>query len=220
MPPQLVIFDCDGVLVDTETATSIVVAASLSRFGPAITPAKCAEIFIGGTMASDAIQARQMGYDLPDTWVDNIYAAMFAKFAEGVALIPGVLDVLDQLDKAGIASCIGSNGPMTKMEITLTPSGLWDRFQGRIFSPHVIGLEHAKPAPGLYRHAAQAMGAASGDAVVIEDSFSGATGAQAAGIRCLGYCATTSREQLEAAGAIAFDDMADLPRLLKLSDVT
>ncbi len=78
-------------------------------------------------------------------------------------------------------------------------------------------MQHAKPAAGLYLHAAQAMNTAPANAVVIEDSFSGASGAKAAGIRCYGYCASTSRERLIAADAIPFDDMATLPRLLQLA---
>ena len=77
-------------------------------------------------------------------------------------------------------------------------------------------MEHAKPAPGLYLHAARAMGVTPEQAVVIEDSYNGACGAQAAGIRCFGYCAMTPRHQLIEAGATPFDDMADLIGLLDL----
>ena len=217
IPPKLVIFDCDGVLVDTEGATNDVLAASLSRYGPSIMPEECINRFVGGTMASVGAKARSEGYDLPDMWVDGLYAEMFDRLRQGVDLLPGIIDVLNQLDDLNVPYCVGSNGPMAKMEITLTPAGLWQRMQGRIFSPHVIGMQHAKPAPGLYLHTAQAMGTAPADAVVIEDSFSGASGAKAAGIRCFGYCATTSRERLVEAGAIPFDDMRALPRLLNLA---
>lgn len=216
MPPKLVIFDCDGVLVDSEGATNDVVAANLSRYGTAISTEQCIARFVGGTMADVGRQARAAGYDLPDNWIDEIYQEMFARLAEGVDLLPGIVDVLDQLDQSDIPYCIGSNGPMKKMEITLTPSGLWQRMAGRIYTPHVIGMQHAKPAPGLFLHAARAMNAAPEDAVVIEDSYSGACGARAAGIRCFGYCATTSRQRLLDAGATPFDDMAALPKLLNL----
>lgn len=217
MPPKLVIFDCDGVLVDTEWATNDVLSISLSRYGPAITPAECMDRFVGGTMASVGEKAQAEGYDLPATWVDDLYAAMFAQLRKGVELLPGIVDVLDRLDSLGVAYCVGSNGPMAKMEITLGPSGLWQRLQGRIFTPHVIGMQHAKPSPGLYLHAAQTMGVAPSDAVVIEDSFSGASGARAARIRCFGYCATTPRERIIEAGAIPFDNMRNLPQLLHLA---
>lgn len=217
MPPKLVIFDCDGVLVDTEGVANGAVADNLSRYGPKLTADECIEQFVGATMADVGRQARERGYALPDAWLDEIYAEMFARLAEGVEPLPGILDVLDHLDRIALPYCVGSNGPMAKMEITLGPSGLWQRLEGRIFSPHVIGMEHAKPAPGLYLHAARAMGVAPEDAVVIEDSFSGASGAKAAGIRCFGYCAMTPRADLIAAGATPFDDMAELPRLLGLA---
>ncbi|MGI9424620.1 MAG: HAD-IA family hydrolase, partial [Hyphomicrobiaceae bacterium] len=147
---------------------------------------------------------------------DEIYQELFARLAEGVSVIPGVLDVLDGLDADAVPYCVGSNGPMAKMTITLTPSGLWHRLEGRIFSPHVIGMEHAKPAPGLFLHAARTMGVTPDEAVVIEDRYSGASAARAAGMRCFGYSAETPPEQLIEAGATPFDDMADLPGLLKL----
>lgn len=217
LPPKLVIFDCDGVLVDTERVTNDVLAASLSRHGPSLTTEECLARFVGGTMASVGEKARSEGYDLYDTWVDELYAEMFERLRQGVDTVPGVLDVLDQLDEAGVSYCVGSNGPMAKMEITLSPSALWQRMAGRIFSPHVIGMQHAKPAAGLYLHAAKAMGVTPDEAVVIEDSFSGASGAKAAGIRCFGYCASTSQERLVEAGATPFDDMRALPGLLNLT---
>jgi len=163
-------------------------------------------------------QARTAGYGLPDDWIDEIYAEMFARLAEGVDLLPGIVDVLDHLDRRAIPHCVGSNGPMRKMEITLGPSGLWERFEGRIFSPHVIGMEHAKPAPGLFLHAARAMDVAPEDAVVIEDSYSGACGARAAGIRCFGLIGMTSKNRLLEAGATPFNDIAALPNLLNLGE--
>ena len=216
MPPELVIFDCDGVLVDTEGATNALLADNLSRYGPALTAEQCIEKFVGGTMADVGRHAQNDGYDLPDTWIDEIYREMFARLAEGVDLLPGVMDMLDQLDRSAIPYCVGSNGPMKKMEITLGPSGLWQRLEGRIFSPHVIGMEHAKPAPGLFLHAAHAMGVAPADAIVVEDSYGGACAARSAGIRCFGLVGMTSKSRLLEAGAIPIDEIADLSTFLKL----
>jgi len=105
---------------------------------------------------------------------------------------------------------------MAKMDITLVQTGLMERLEGRIYSPHVIGLEHAKPAPGLYLYAARTMGFAPSDCVVIEDSASGARGAKNAGIRCFGYTGETPADVLEAEGAIPFGAMSELPSLLGL----
>jgi len=214
--PKLVIFDCDGVLVDSEGATNEVLAKNLSNYGPTLSQQECIDNFVGGTMAGLADKARGLGYDLPDDWLDEIYAAMFERLAEGVPVIEGVVDVLDALDRSDIPYCVGSNGPMEKMDITLVNAGLMDRLKGRIYSPHVIGMEHAKPAPGLYLHAARTMGFAPADCAVIEDSASGAKGAQAAGIRCFGYTGETPADVLEAVGAITFASMHGLPELLEL----
>lgn len=214
--PKLVIFDCDGVLVDTEGPTNEVLAANLTGYGFDVTAQECVALFVGGTMASVGQRVREMGYPLPPDWTDEIYATMFARLAAGVDVIPGVVDLLDLLDRVAIPYCVGSNGPMEKMEITLVNTGLMDRLRGRIYSPHVIGLAHAKPAPGLYRHAAKAMGVDPAEAVVIEDSVNGAKGAQAAGIRCLGFTRETSAEALSAVGAEPFQAMEDVAGLLGL----
>jgi len=124
--------------------------------------------------------------------------------------------VLDELDRAQIPYCVGSNGPMEKMEITLVNTGLMDRLRGRIYSPHSIGLEHAKPSGGLYLHAARDMGFEPTDCVVIEDSANGAKGAKNAGILCFGYTAETPAQVLEAEGAIPFKNMNEIPKLLGL----
>ena len=216
MKSQLVIFDCDGVLVDTERATNEVMAANLSRYGLDISVDECTSLFVGGTMASAADEVRRMGYPLPQNWTDEMYTQMFARLREGVEVIKGIPEFLDQLDQARTPYCVGSNGPMDKMEITLKPSGLWDRFAGRIYSPHVIGLEMAKPNAGLYLHAAREMGVDPQNCVVIEDSQNGAKGAQAAGMRCFGFTRDTKAEDLEAVGAIPFSDMSQLPDLLNL----
>lgn len=214
--PGLVIFDCDGVLVDTERPTNEVLAADLSTRGITLSADECVAMFVGGTIAGVGRRAAEMGAEIPEDWVDVIYDKIYARLRAGIAPIAGVDAVLDALDRAGIPYCVGSNGAPEKMEITLGQTGLLDRLAGRLFSPHVIGMEHAKPNPGLYLHAAREMGFAPGDCVVIEDSVSGATGAAAAGIRCFGYAVDTDAGALAAVGAHVFDDMAALPGLLGL----
>lgn len=215
--PKLVIFDCDGVLVDTEPATNEVLAANLTGYGYPVTASECIDTFVGGTMASIGEQMRASGVDLPADWTDEIYAAMFDRLAEGVDVIPGVEALMDRLDAESIPYCVGSNGPMEKMEITLVNTGLMVRLAGRVFSPHVIGLEHAKPAPGLYLHAVKTMGFEPFDAVVIEDTVNGANGARAAGIRCLGFTRDTPAEDLRSVGAEPFSNMQDVPELIGLN---
>lgn len=212
--PKLIIFDCDGVLVDSEPATNELLAQRLTACGLPMTRDEAVSMFVGGTIKSVAEKARSMGADLPDDWVTQTYEAMFDRMAKGLPDIPHLDQVFAALDKAGIQTCIASNGPMRKMNITLPNAGLMERFEGRIFSAHDVGI--AKPDPGLFLHAAKTLGATPDTSVVIEDSASGAKAAAAAGMRCFGYTADTPAEKLTAHGAIPFASMVDLPGLLGL----
>ena len=216
-PPKLVIFDCDGVLVDTERPSNEVLVKNLARRGLSLSLEECMHLFVGGTMADVGRKARELGADIPDDWTDEIYAQMYARLKEGIDLIPGIPEVLDALDGAGIPFCVGSNGSPEKMGITLGQTGLLERFEGAMFSPHVIGMDKAKPNAGLFLHAAEQMGVDPAQAVVIEDSVNGARGAKNAGIRCFGYAADSDADALRGEGAVPFMAMTDLPDLLGLS---
>lgn len=211
---KLVIFDCDGVLVDSEPVTNRLMAEELTAHGLPTTTEESVERFVGGTIKSVFESARQMGAALPDDWVDHFYARMIDTLRDEVTIIPGVRDVLDALDSASVPYCVGSNGPMLKMDTTLKVTGLWDRLEGRIYSAHDVGI--AKPEPGLFLHAARDMGFGPEDCVVIEDSVSGVRAAQAAGITCFGFVRDTPAEWLLAYGAAPFADMSELPELLGL----
>ena len=215
MTAPLVIFDCDGVLVDSEPITHRALAADLTRHGLEMEAERCTELFIGGTMASVALRARELGATLPDDWVERFYALMFAELENTVEPIPGVDAALDALDAAGRTYCVASNGPMAKMAITLKRTGLAPRVDGRVFSAQEIGVP--KPQPGLFIHAAAMLGRQTGACTVVEDSPSGVRAARAAGMRCLGYAADTPPARLRDAGAqTTFTDMAELPALLGL----
>jgi HAD superfamily hydrolase (TIGR01509 family) len=207
MRPKLVIFDCDGVLVDSEGPVAEVVAASLARHGLPLSVAEVDRLFTGGTLAGNAEQARAMGARLPDTWVEDTYAEIYARLRRGVPVIPGVLDLIAALDAAAIPRWIASNGAFEKMRITLTPSGLWDRFDGRILSREILP---AKPAPDMILHAISAEGVAPDHAVMIDDSVPGCTAAARAGIRCLGFAADGDGAALAATGAEVVRSMADV----------
>ena len=214
MQPKLVIFDCDGVLVDSERATNEVLVAKLGRYGFHVKIEEAFKLFVGGTMAGLRDTAMAQGADLPDNWLDEIYAEMFARLHQGVDLVPGIVAVLDRLDARGIPYGVGSNGPPEKMQITLGGNNVMDRFNGHVYSAHTIGI--AKPDPGLYLHVAAQFGIAPAQTAVIEDSATGAKAARLAGMRCFGYAADMPRKGLSDQGAICFDDMADLPDLLNL----
>jgi len=214
--PKLVIFDCDGVLVDTERPSNEVLVKNLAARGLHLTLEECMDLFVGGTMADVGRKARDLGADIPDDWTDEIYAQMYERLRAGIDPIPGIAEVLDQLDAAEIPFCVGSNGSPEKMGITLGQTGLLDRFERAMFSPHVIGMDKAKPNAGLFLHAAAQMGVDPADAVVIEDSVNGARGAKSAGIRCFGYAVDSDADALRAEGATAFFAMDELPVLLGL----
>ena len=213
--PKAVIFDCDGVIVDSEEMTFDLLVDEFATHGLPVSRDVIARDYIGGTMADVARRAKDAGARLPPDWVDAFYIRLYAQLATGTPLIPGILEVLDRLDACGIPYAIGSNGSAQKMQVTLDQhKGLIARFRGHIYSGQTLG--RPKPAPDLYLHAALQLGATPTTCVVIEDSPTGARAAQAAGMRCLGYAAQTAPERLAAAGAEPFFSMADLPGLLTL----
>ncbi|MDP2082279.1 MAG: HAD-IA family hydrolase [Pseudotabrizicola sp.] len=215
MTPRAVIFDCDGVVVDSEGMTFELLVGEFASHDLLLPVEVIARDFIGGTMADVAHRARKAGATLPDTWVDDFYQRLYTRLAKGTPMIPGILGVLDALDTADIPFAIGSNGSDQKMQITLGQHpGLIARFRGHLYSGQTLGAP--KPAPDLYLHAAGQLGVAPTDCVVIEDSPTGARAASAAGMRCMGFAAHTPAERLTAVGAEPFFDMNDLPRLLGL----
>ena len=213
--PDLVIFDCDGVLVDSETITNRILAANLTRHGLPMTPDGCMDRFVGGTMRGVGEEARAMGADLPADWVDAIYAEIYAALREGVGVIAGIPALLDRLQAEAIPVAVGSNGSEEKMQITLGQTGLLPRFDGAVFSAHTLGV--AKPDPGLYLTAARHFGVDPAHAVVVEDSATGATAAARAGMRCLGYAPHGDGARLAAAGAEVFTAMDTVPTLIGLA---
>ena len=214
MQPKLVIFDCDGVLVDSERMTNEVIQRSLASHGFDLPVDQIMALFVGGTMASVREEVGRRGVQLPHDWVTTINASVAQVLGASVELIPSILGVLDALDAAGIPYAVGSNGPMDKMQATLGRTGLWDRMQGRIYTAH--DCDHPKPAPDVYLKAATKAGCDPADCVVIEDSASGAKAAVAAKMPCYGYCADTPAAKLDPFCVATFDDMADLPKFLEL----
>jgi HAD superfamily hydrolase (TIGR01509 family) len=212
--PKLVIFDCDGVVVDSEPLTLQLIRDDLAARGLPLDLTKTTDLFMGSTIAGAGAQAREMGADIPEDWVDLIYDKVFAALARKVESIPGIGAVLDRLDRQGIAYAIGSNGPHRKMEITLARCGLAARFSGRTYSREDVAAP--KPAPDVYLLAASQAGVAPQDCVVIEDSATGAQAAVAAGMAVFGFARETPRAKFEGLTELLFDDMGQLPALLGL----
>ncbi len=215
MSVELVILDCDGVLVDSETITNRILAEDMTRHGLPLSTEDAMDLFVGGTVKSAFDQARALGAALPDGWVEGFYERMIETLGHEVVAIEGAHALLDRFDKAGIHYCVASNGPMRKMDVTLTRTGLWPRVEGRIFSAHDVGV--AKPDPGLFLHAAKALRTSPERAVVIEDSVSGVRAAEAAGMRCLGLARDTPAAKLAAHGAEPIAELAQVPERLGLA---
>jgi len=214
--PKLVIFDCDGVLVDSEVVSNVVLVENLAQFGLQLTVSDCMTHFVGGTMNGVMGKAQDMGADLPPTWVEDVYQEIYAALQKGVPLVPGISALLATLDREGIPCCVASNGGEDKMRITLGQNGLWERFYpNAMFSAHTLGV--AKPAPGLFLAAASHFDVQARDCVVIEDSATGATAASRAGMRCLGYAPEGDGARLTEQGAEVFSSMEQVSELLGLT---
>lgn len=214
MTPKAVLFDCDGVVVDSEGPTFVLFQQEFAAAGLQVSLHDLETNWIGATAEGLAARARTQGAKLPPDWVSGFYDRLNARLAMGVPLIPGILAVLDHLDAADIPYAMGSNGPMAKMAVTLGQHGLVERFRGHVYSGQALGAP--KPAPDVYLHAARMLDVAPADCVVVEDSASGALAARAAGIPCFGYAPHAVNPALLGAGARIFTDMADLPGLLGL----
>lgn len=209
---ESVIFDCDGVLVDSEPIAAAVLASLLTEAGLQTTADDCAREYRGRAMEAVLELARaQLGGPLPDDLAERYYADLERRFAAELRPVPGALDALERI---ALPSCVASSGPHRKLRVTLRQTGLWERFEGRIFSAGDVGA--GKPAPDLFLHAAAAMGFDPARTAVVEDSVPGVQAARAAGMRALALARAGHGEAaaLAAAGGEPFSDMAQLPALL------
>ena len=214
MTPKAVLFDCDGVLVDSEPIANRIVAQNLSERGLEVGEEDAMSYWTGGTMKGLGEQAKAMGATLEDGWLDAIYEDIYAALAQGTAMIAGVDQLMDKLDAQGIPYAVGSNGSLRKMKITLGQTGLLDRLEGRLVSAHEEGT--AKPDPELYLIAAKRLETPPEDCVVIDDSPTGCIAARRAGMRCIGFAELTPAALLTAEGAEVAETMAEVETLLGL----
>jgi len=207
----LVIFDCDGVLVDSERITNQVFADLLGELGLALTLEDMFEHFVGHSMAGCLEKvAGLLGRPAPADFEATYRARSRRALETQVRAVPGIEEALAQIT---IPDCVASNGPTHKMRLTLGLTGLLPRFEGRLFSSEDVG--RPKPAPDVFLHAARCCGVAPEDCVVVEDTPTGVAGAVAAGMTVLGYAGLTPAHRLRGAGAHhLFDRTAELPRLL------
>lgn len=208
--PELIIFDCDGVLVDSERISHEVMIAMLAERGVAMSFDDAVARFMGTSMPHALAVVEQLTGEAPASFLPAFRERTFAAFAAELQPVPGVPELLDALTTP---CCVASNGPREKMALTLRRTGLLARFEGRLFSADDVA--RPKPAPDLFLHAAARLGARVPGCVVVEDSPTGVTAARAAGMRVFGYAAMTPAHRLRDAGAHAvFERMAELPAML------
>jgi HAD superfamily hydrolase (TIGR01509 family) len=209
---ELVIFDCDGVLVDSERVANRLLAAILTEAGWPMTAEDSIRTFMGlSEQSSRRIIDEQFGRPMPQVF-ETFYARLYDAFEAGLTPIPGIERALAGVAAAGWASCVASSGSHEKMAITLRRTGLWDAFAGRVFSANEVA--RGKPHPDLYLHAASMLGAAPSRCAVVEDSPHGVEGGRAAGMHVFGFADLTPAARLAGAGACVFTQMEDLPELL------
>ncbi|MFE1172214.1 HAD family hydrolase [Streptomyces sp. NPDC058773] len=219
---ELVIFDNDGVLVDSEPISNRILAGYLTALGHPTSYEDSLRDYMGGAMhrIHESV-LRRSGKRLPADFDENFHARVFEEFRRSLEPVAGVGEVLEKLAADGVPYCVGSSGSHERIRVALTKTGLWERFAGdgggageRIFSSQDVG--RGKPAPDLFLHAAQQMGVAPERCAVVEDSPLGVRAAVAAGMDVYGFTAMTSAEKLAEAGATGlFAHMAELPGLLQ-----
>ena len=217
---DLVIFDCDGVLVDSEVISCRAHAETLTRHGYPITSEQVFDRFLGRSMRQATLEVEaELGHSLPDDFHTQVYAEIFRLFAASLEATPHIDAALAAI---ALPVCVASSGPPEKISASLNRVGLYDRFAPHIFS--AVQVRNGKPAPDLFLFAAEQMRTSPARCLVIEDSVSGIAGARAAGMTVLGFhggshCRPGYADTLRAAGAVmTFDDMRQLPDLIARID--
>lgn len=212
----LVIFDCDGVLVDSEIISCGSLAAVMTRHGLPTTQEQALERFLGrSTAAIGEDFARRTGRPLPDGFLDEFRGTVAEKMRQSLTAIPGIAEALSRLEAAAIPFCLASSSDRPRIELALEVTGLTRFFKGRIFNAAMVA--RSKPAPDLFLHAAAEMGFAPADCLVIEDSIAGIQAGRAAVMEVWGFTGgqhhvpATAALALQAAGADhIFHSMAEL----------
>ncbi|MEM6336085.1 MAG: HAD family phosphatase, partial [Bacteroidota bacterium] len=211
--PGFVIFDCDGVLVDSEPITNRIFGEMLAGLGLRLTPDEQRDHFLGRTM-DDCVRLIEelTGRDVPASFVPTYRQRIRKVLAEEVEPVEGVVDLVKKLT---LPSCVASSGTIEKMHVTLGRTGLLPYFDGRLVS--ATDVAHGKPAPDVFLLAAERFDVDPATCLVIEDSPNGVMAARAAGMMCIGYAGETPAGHLGAAGAdMVVQEMADVALILKL----
>ncbi|HEY2632046.1 MAG TPA: HAD-IA family hydrolase [Solirubrobacteraceae bacterium] len=212
--PELVIFDCDGVLVDSEVISNGVLARALTAEGLPTTLAQARREY-QGLLLSEVVQRAQqsLGRDLADDWVERFERDRTEAFHRDLEPVSGAASTVQRVKNAGIPVCVASQGSLEKTRMTLGLTALRSLFPaGALFSGQLV--PRGKPHPDLFLHAATTMGAKPSRCAVVEDTVSGITAAVAAGMRAFGYAADSDETALRSAGAEILHSLTDLPDML------
>lgn len=185
--PGLVIFDFDGVLVDSEVISLGTLRDTLRDYGADLSETEVRRRFLGGAFHGvlDYLKALPATARPVETFETTWYATLFTRFRAELQPMPGALALLDHLDGVGTAYCIASSGSVKRLGVALAATGLGARFGDRVFSADMVA--RGKPAPDIFLHAARQMGHAPDACLVVEDSPAGAEAAHAAGMRAIGF---------------------------------
>ena len=206
-----IVFDCDGVLVDSEPISNRILVEMLVSLGLPYTLEESMRTFVGRSMASCLeIIERERGGPVPEGWVEDYHRRTFVAFERELRPVRGVEEALDAIPWP---VCVASSGDHEKLRTTLGATGLLPRFRGRIFSATEVA--RGKPHPDLFLYAAERMGADPARCAVVEDSLLGVQAAHAAGMAVYGYPGTVTAERLAEAGAVVVREMADLAGVLE-----
>jgi HAD superfamily hydrolase (TIGR01509 family) len=213
----LIIFDCDGVLVDSESISCGVLAQMLTEEGLPTTLAEARRDYQGLLLADVASQAQaKLGRLLPEDWLATFERERAKVFKRDLEAVQGAAAAVQQIKAAGLAVCVASQGKLQKTKLSLDLTGLRHLFPARtLFSAYQV--PRGKPYPDLFLHAAHAMGARPPDCIVVEDTPSGVAAAVCAGMRTFGYAADSDETALRQAGAEIFHSLEELPGLIGLS---
>jgi beta-phosphoglucomutase-like phosphatase (HAD superfamily) len=220
MPLELVIFDCDGVLVDSEPVVNRIESEYFATLGFEIDPAEARRRLQGKTVGgvADVVEAA-IGRSLPAEALYTWGMATALGLVETLEAVPGVCEVVARLAAGGTRICVASQSPLPRVKLSLRLAGMDGAFGDAVFTASMVS--RPKPAPDLFLYAAQRMGAAPAGSVVIEDSPSGVLAARAAGMTVFGYdvLGGAGARALADAGAIVFGAMSELPALLASAEI-
>ncbi len=218
--PGLVIFDCDGVLVDSEAISNRELARVLGEEGLPVTYAQARAAFQGMLLADVAVAARErFGRPLAAGWVERYERERAEVFARELRAVPEAEATVRRIADAGVAVCVASQGKLAKMRQTLALGGFDELLPERVrFSAESDAVARGKPAPDLFLHAAGTMGFEPAACVVVEDTPSGVRAAAAAGMPAIGYAADSdARALLDAGASELVRSLGELPALLGLA---